>query len=376
MIWVFYSCGQVDRRINLLEDPKKVETESKKDSISELDALINSILGTVEKVEVNTASRLSFEKKQIDYTNLIVNKKWVLISESSPITGNYKIPDDHYFVKTFNPDGSGFEVSSFNTNKSLPKLDSFNYTLNGDSLYETYKNHNIQTKRIAEIKELTDEKLVYYVKRFDNQRVYKADIKTSIMEDLNQFEEKAKELEYFKRLDEALKSDTPEEILEYIKSETIYSRQELSRVEDYLYENYPTPSSTIGFIPLSVDMKIVSERDARKRIYELIKFNNKTLGGKMLDARTKFDKAYRDKRYFYYKYSILNCDNDKAIFESGIFRNIISMQLNQQINNNIEFKEIGLLGYHIIFEYDCDDGDEITKIQFDFNSISKKFESH
>ena len=96
----------------------------------------------------------------------------------------------------------------------------------------------------------------------------------------------------------------------------------------------------------------------------ILENNNSQYGGKMVDAETKFLRAYISDDNFIYHYSLNSCKSEMSEFEKKMIEKLQSENLKKGIYTTPEFRTILNLGLNIIFKYDCDNGISITEIMF------------
>jgi hypothetical protein len=84
----------------------------------------------------------------------------------------------------------------------------------------------------------------------------------------------------------------------------------------------------------------------------------------MVDSTTRFDGVKVDNNKFYYNYSLSNCREDQDEFTNKLIEKAISENLKSIIETLPEFKELGQMGFDIVFSYKCFDGRKIAEIEF------------
>lgn len=106
--------------------------------------------------------------------NLLKAKTWVLVSEKDPLMGLNKVPAGYYLSRKFNNNGKGVESISSDTKENPPKSSNFTYSLVGNDLTITQDDGYVLNE---ELREISENKLVLFIKKFQNERTYKANDK-------------------------------------------------------------------------------------------------------------------------------------------------------------------------------------------------------
>ena len=102
---------------------------------------------------------------------LLKSKTWILDFEKDPVMGLNKVPESYYISRRFNDNGKGVESISTNTKERLPESYNFTYSLIGSKLKVTQDDGYVLNEELIEISE---NKLVLYITKFQNERTYRA----------------------------------------------------------------------------------------------------------------------------------------------------------------------------------------------------------
>ena len=86
---------------------------------------------------------------------------------------------NYYISRRFNDNSKGVEFISTDIKKNLPTPSNFTYSLAGNELTITQDDGYVLNE---ELREISENKLVLYVKKFQNERTYKAKINNPILE--------------------------------------------------------------------------------------------------------------------------------------------------------------------------------------------------
>lgn len=129
-----------------------------------------SLIGVIDP----TLNNKYYQKKikhKTSKINLLKAQTWVLVSEKDPLMGLNKVPDAYYVSRKFNENGKGVEFISTDTKKNPPKSSNFTYSLVGNDLTITQDDGYVLNE---ELREISEDKLVLNIKKFQNERTYKA----------------------------------------------------------------------------------------------------------------------------------------------------------------------------------------------------------
>lgn len=113
----------------------------------------------------------SAESSEMSNLELLKSKTWILYSEKDPLMGLNKVPDGYYLSRKFYDNGKGVESISSDTKKNLPEPSNFTYSLAGNELTITQNDGYVLNE---ELREISEKKLVLYIKKFQNERTYKS----------------------------------------------------------------------------------------------------------------------------------------------------------------------------------------------------------
>ena len=149
VIGLFWSCSNNDLS-RLVEENKLLKEE--------LSSVMDEKSQSAEPLEMS-----NFE--------LLKSKIWILHSEKDPLMGLNKVPEGYYVSRKFNDNGKGVEFISTDIKKNLPKPSNFTYSLAGNELTITQDDGYVLNE---ELREISENKLVLYIKKFQNERTYKA----------------------------------------------------------------------------------------------------------------------------------------------------------------------------------------------------------
>ena len=142
---------------------------------------MNKLLITLIIISISCSSNKSdnlldekFKNNSVRFTpaiNLLKAKTWILVSEKDPMLGLNKVPEGYFISRKFNENGNGVEFISSDTKTYPPKPSNFKYSLVGNDLTITQDDGYVLNE---ELREISESKLVLYIKKFQNERTYKA----------------------------------------------------------------------------------------------------------------------------------------------------------------------------------------------------------
>jgi hypothetical protein len=161
---LFCSCSNNDSS-RLAEENKELKAE----------------LSSVRNEKSETA-----EPSVMSNLDLLKSKIWILYLEKDPLMGLNKVPEGYYISRKFYDNGKGVESISTDTEKNPPEPSDFTYSLVGKELTITQDDGYVLNE---ELREISENKLVLYIKKFQNERTYKAQDKmnnTILDEDSNE----------------------------------------------------------------------------------------------------------------------------------------------------------------------------------------------
>jgi hypothetical protein len=149
---------------------------------------MKKFLGLIVIINLISCDSKNIKPKKLNENmiKLIINKNWILKSEKDPIMGFNSVPKMFHLSKQFYIDGTGEEFISLNLKKTNPKSSNFKYSIVNNLIIIKQDDGNILKE---EIKEINDEKLITFIPKFKNERIYAAKkiIDTSLNKELNEF---------------------------------------------------------------------------------------------------------------------------------------------------------------------------------------------